>query len=191
MQALEQETHSSTPRELNAAGWNSHGAAFEAVHINQATLGTRQGYKANFLGAGKLAVPLPKIPGSLKSKIATLKGNPNLSELKYFNYSVVMNKERKLAFFSAVNIDGGQQQDVGKREGDSWLRDPRIDAKSQVGDEFYGKQSTLEADRTTNPFDRGHWCAGWTPPGARRWPSQGTRRRFVPFHKLFAPVLVL
>jgi endonuclease G len=168
------------------------GLPLEAVHINQATLGTRPGYKANFLGAGKLAVPLPKIPGSLKSKIATLKGNPNLSELKYFNYSVVMNKERKLAFFSAVNIDGGQQQDVGKREGDSWLRDPRIDAKSQVGDEFYGKQSTLEADRTTNPFDRGHLVrrldADLGRDGGR---SQGTRRRFVPFHKLFAPVLVL
>jgi endonuclease G len=67
-----------------------------------------------------------------------------------------MNKERKLAFFSCVNIDGGKQQDVGKREGDSWLPDPRIDASFQIGDEFYRKQSTFEADRAANPFDRGH-----------------------------------
>ena len=132
------------------------GLPMEAVHIDQTTLGSRPGYKANFIGAGKLSVPLPKIPSSLKSKIATLTDSSSQSELKYFNYSVVMNKERKLAFFSCVNIDGGQQQDVGKREGDSWKRDPRIDDNFQIGDEFYRKQSTLEADRTANPFDRGH-----------------------------------
>jgi endonuclease G len=132
------------------------GLPMEAVHIDQSTLGSRPGYQPNFLGSGKLVVPLPKIPASLKSKIATLKSQPAQSELKYFNYSVVMNKERKLAFFSAVNIDGSEQQDVGKREGDSWLRDPRIDAKLQIGDEFYRKQSTFEADRSANPFDRGH-----------------------------------
>jgi endonuclease G len=67
-----------------------------------------------------------------------------------------MNKVRRLAFFSCVNIDGAKQQDVGKREGDSWLRDPRIDADFQIGDEFYRKQATFEADRAKNPFDRGH-----------------------------------
>ena len=132
------------------------GLPMEAVHIDQTTLGSRPGYKANFIGSGKLSVPLPTIPASLKSKIATLKDNSSQSELKYFNYSVVMNKERKLAFFSCVNIDGGEQQDVGKREGDSWKRDPRIMDEFQIGDEFYRKQSTLEADRTANPFDRGH-----------------------------------
>ena len=128
----------------------------QAVNIDQSTLGTRPGYLADFLGKGGLVVPLPKIPASLKSKVATLKGKPSQSELKYFNYSVVLHKVRKLAFFSVVNIDGGQQQDVGKREGDSWLRDPRIDSSFQIGNEFYGKQKTLEVDRTQNPFDRGH-----------------------------------
>jgi endonuclease G, mitochondrial len=132
------------------------GRPMEAVNIDQSTLGSRSGYKPDFIGTGKFSVPLPKIPASLKSKIATLKSTPSKSELKYFNYSVVMNKERKLAFFSAVNIDGSAQQDVGKREGDSWLRDPRIDKDFQLGNEFYGKQKTFEADRSANPFDRGH-----------------------------------
>ena len=132
------------------------GLPIEAVHIDQTTLGSRPGYKPNFIGSGKLSVPLPKIPASLKSKVATLKGKPSQSQLKYFNYSVVMNKERKFAFFSCVNIDGGQQQDVGKREGDSWKRDPRIADEFQIGDEFYKKQKTFEADRDANPFDRGH-----------------------------------
>ncbi|MBR1271063.1 DNA/RNA non-specific endonuclease [Bradyrhizobium sp. AUGA SZCCT0222] len=132
------------------------GLPMEAVNIDQTTLGSRPGYKPNFIGSGKFSVPLPKIPTSLKSKIATLKSKGSKSELKYFNYSVVMNKERKLAFFSCVNIDGGQQQDVGKREGDSWKRDPRIADEFQLGNEFYGKQKTFEADRSQNPFDRGH-----------------------------------
>jgi endonuclease G len=132
------------------------GRPLEAVNIDQTTLGSRPGYKPNFIGTGRFSVPLPKIPTSLRSKVASLKSSPSKSELKYFNYSVVMNKERKLAFFSAVNIDGGAQQDVGKREGDSWLRDPRIDKDFQIGNEFYGKQSTFEADRSANPFDRGH-----------------------------------
>ncbi|MEY9185408.1 endonuclease G [Bradyrhizobium sp. USDA 326] len=133
-----------------------NGLPMEAVHIDQSTLKSRPGYKANFLGTGKFSVPLPKIPAALKSRIAMLKGRSRQSELKYFNYSVVMNKERRLAFFSCVNIDGSKQQDVGKREGDSWLRDPRIDEDAQIGDEFYGKQATFEADRSKNPFDRGH-----------------------------------
>jgi endonuclease G, mitochondrial len=132
------------------------GLPMEAVHIDQDTLNSRPGYKPNFIGTGKFSVPLPKIPAALKSKVAPLIGRSTQSELKYFNYSVVMNKERKLAFFSCVNIDGGKQQDVGKREGDSWLRDPRIEKSFQIGDEFYRKQATLEADRTANPFDRGH-----------------------------------
>jgi len=131
------------------------GLPLEAVHIDQSTLGSRPGYQPDFIGKGNLLVPLPKIPASLKSKIAPLKKSAQI-ELKYFNYSVVMNKERKLAFFSCVNIDAGEQQDVGKREGDKWFRDPRIDDQLQIGDEFYKKQATLEADRTASPFDRGH-----------------------------------
>lgn len=133
-----------------------NGLPVEAVKIDQSTLATRPGYKPNFLGSGALSVPLPKIPASMKSKIATLIDKPSQSELKYFNYSVVMNKQRKLAFFSAVNIDGGKQQDVGKRTGDKWLSDPRIEERFQLLQKFYGTQKDVEADRTKNPFDRGH-----------------------------------
>lgn len=127
----------------------------EAVKINQKTLGTRPGYSANFLGTGPLRVPLPTLSADLQAKAARLKGK-KLTELKYFNYSVVMNAERGLAFFAAVNIDGRLRHDVGKREGDTWLRDPRMDEDAQIGNEFYGNQRTFEADRTKNPFDRGH-----------------------------------
>ena len=127
----------------------------EAVKIDQKTLDSRPGYKATFLGTGKLEVPRPLLPAALQADVAKLKGK-STSELKSFNYSVVMNKSRGLAFFSAVNIDGRQRLDVGKREGDTWLRDPRIEDDAQIGNEFYGKQKTFEDDRTQNPFDRGH-----------------------------------
>lgn len=145
----------------------------EAVKIDQQTLGTRPGYKPTFLGTGALAVPLPTLPASLQAKAARLRGKAG-TELKYYNYSVVMHAERRLAFFSAVNIDGDRLQDVGKREGDTWLRDPRIDADLQIGNEFYGRQKTFEADRLKNPFDRGHLVrrldATWgkTVPEAKR-----------------------
>lgn len=126
----------------------------EKVAINQKTLGSRPGYKAAFLGPGKLSVPLPMLSAALQRDVAKLK-NSTETELKYFNYSVVMNRRRRFAFFSAVNIDGKLRRDVGKREGDSWLRDPRISADAQVGDEFYAKQKLDEA-REQNPFDRGH-----------------------------------
>lgn len=134
----------------------SNSLPIEAVHINQKTLGTRPGYNERFLGTGKLGVPLPTLSATLRSKAASLIKAPTDFELKYFNYSVVHNKVRKLAFFSAVNIDGNLRQDVGKREGDSWLRDPRIKSEFQIGDEFYGKQKAFEASRARNPFDRGH-----------------------------------
>ena len=128
----------------------------EAVHIDQTHLDTRPGYDPKFLGTGALTVALPKIPAALKNQVSTFIADPAQFVLKYFNYSVVMHKQRKLAFFSAVNIDGNKQQDVGKRAGDAWFRDPRISPDQQVGDEYYSKQSTFEADRTKNPFDRGH-----------------------------------
>lgn len=128
----------------------------EAVNINQTTLGSRPGYRPDFLGKGALSVPMPVIPPSLSSQVATFKEKPAESVLKYFNYSVVMNKQRRLAFFSAVNIDGKLRKDTGKREGDTWLTDPRIKREFQLDNDFYGKQTTFEAGRDQNPFDRGH-----------------------------------
>ncbi len=128
----------------------------EKVEIDQTTLESRPGYDPSFLGIGKLTVPLPSIPDKLKESVATLVAVPGESELKYFNYSVVINKDRKLAFYAAVNIDGKLRRNLGKREGDAWLRDPRITENAQIGDEFYRRQKELEVDRTENPFDRGH-----------------------------------
>jgi endonuclease G len=99
------------------------------------------GYDPQFLGQ---KVELPRLPAQMKGDIAQLKDGSG-HELRYTNFSLVMNKARKLAFFTAVNIDGAQLQEL-KRDADKWYFDPRIERDFQMGPEAYAK----------NDLDRGH-----------------------------------
>jgi endonuclease G len=63
----------------------------------------------------------------------------------YERFSVVMNKRRRLAYYTVVNIDGAQKQPM-KRQQDSWSFDPRLDKDLQVGGEMYAG----------NALDQGH-----------------------------------
>lgn len=59
-----------------------------------------------------------------------------------------MNKERGLAFWVGVNIDGALhswRKDLARTK-DKWFFDPRIPQFEQVGEEVYSK----------NALDRGH-----------------------------------
>lgn len=129
----------------------------EAVYINQQNYPERPGYDSDFLGS-KFTVPLPTVVG--KKFGAPLLLADHSTELRYWNYSVVMNKQRALAFFSAGNIHTGKFRGL-RAEGDTWYLDTRVievSDSAQVGKEFYKKQKTFEAkqDRTLNPFDQGH-----------------------------------
>jgi len=127
----------------------------EKVVINQSTYAKRNGYNPKFLGAA--AVPLPKVAAESFGKVFLLSGNK--AELKYWNYSVVLNRTRALAYFSAANVDAANFRGNRDADGDTWFRDTRVDAvdkAAQTGAEFYKKQSAFEADRTLNPFDQGH-----------------------------------
>ncbi|MEN0134086.1 MAG: DNA/RNA non-specific endonuclease, partial [Rhodococcus sp. (in: high G+C Gram-positive bacteria)] len=101
----------------------------EAISIDP-NYATRGGYDPNFL-----RVPLP------------LPGAPSVAspELKYHHFSVVMHRERALALFTAVNIDGRQSQSP-RRDSDRWILDPRLPADQQTGEDVY----------RDNPLDRGH-----------------------------------
>ncbi|WP_223173671.1 DNA/RNA non-specific endonuclease [Georgenia yuyongxinii] len=108
-------------------------AAGEAISIDP-DYSTRSGYDRAFL-----TVPLP-LPGR----------GPDLSavasdELRYHHFSVVMHRPRRLALFTAVNIDGKQSEQI-RRESDKWIRDPRLPAEDQTGEDVY----------RDNPLDRGH-----------------------------------
>ena len=94
----------------------------------------RSGYKAGFLSQ---AVPLPVLNAANQANASI--------ELKYEHFSIRQNNARRLAFFTAVNIDGKQSKRP-TRATDKWIFDPRIDKKFQAGEPLY----------KSNPLDRGH-----------------------------------
>jgi len=131
-------------------------AGLEKVVVDQSNYGKRPGYDPAFLGSSKkVRIPLPGLPAGATVLEWTEKGKKK-SELKYWNYSVMINKARKLAYFSAVNVDANLRPKNAGRDGDRWYFDTRIDEKYQLGNDFYGEQKTFEVDRSLNPFDRGH-----------------------------------
>jgi endonuclease G len=119
----------------------------------------REGFNTAFLGGGTRRVPMPQLtPAMLRDAAVNLEpadGAPK-HELPYHHYSVVLNARRRLAFFTAVNIDGTLEQNLGKREQDRWIFDKRVESRLQIGNEWYGK-----------PFDRGHLVRRLDPAWGR------------------------
>lgn len=125
--------------------FRSHRAekAKEANNVEELTSSFpgRNGYDVNFLGK---PLPLPKIGAAWAGQVAELIGKPGESELKYGNFSIVMNGERRQPFFTAVNIDGAKMEEF-PRDGD-WTIDSRIRRDQQLGNEAY----------RNNNIDKGH-----------------------------------
>jgi endonuclease G, mitochondrial len=65
--------------------------------------------------------------------------------LLYHHFSLVMNRRRQLAYYTAVNIDGAKSRNPS-RSGDRWYFDPRIAQSEQIGEDLYRR----------NDLDRGH-----------------------------------
>lgn len=111
--------------------------------------GKRKGYQPGFL-AGGYQVLLPD-PGPSLDKIATPRSEVKTPKvladyvLDYFGYSAVMHRTRRLALFTAANVDGGNRFSM-KRPPDEWRFDPRIPREAQLGNFYY----------KNNKFDRGH-----------------------------------
>jgi endonuclease G len=112
----------------------------------------RDGYDERFLGgASKYHVPLPGLSADQladATRVHEDRSYRGLSAyvLNYTHFSIVMCKSRRLAFYTAVNIDGDAEVTVSKKR-PKWIFDPRIDRKLQIGDEVYGGR---------NKVDRGH-----------------------------------
>src|SRR3712207_357235 len=118
----------------------------EAISIDP-DYGSRRGYDPDFLGTATRSVPLPELSEDMKSD-AAVNGQADAPDdyvLPYHHFSVVMNGRRKLAYFTAVNIDGKRAQEI-ERENDRWFLDPRIGEDEQTGEAVYAN----------NPLDRGH-----------------------------------
>jgi endonuclease G len=116
----------------------------ERVDIDQ-DYANRPGYEVDFLG---LPVPLPTLNDEQRrnaAKNALAKGGQDVTVLPYYHFSIVMNRRRQLAYYTAVNIDGAKAQNP-KRDRDTWYFDPRIAESEQIGGDLYAR----------NKLDRGH-----------------------------------
>lgn len=102
---------------------------------------TRAGFDPKFLG---VEARMPTLSNALKADLLKPDGAPK-GELKYHHYSVLMSKSRKLAFVSAVNVDG-EAEYKEPRGTDRWYYDRRLDDSDQAGPDLYGG----------NDLDRGH-----------------------------------
>jgi endonuclease G len=102
----------------------------------------RQGFDQDFVA--DFPVPMPRCVGRTAGDEAPLKlGNGHV--LRYGNFSVVMSMSRRIALYTACNIDGQASKKI-KRDADAWYYDDRIDRAHQAGDELY----------RDNELDRGH-----------------------------------
>jgi endonuclease G len=122
-------------------------SAEEAISIDP-NYDNRHGYDPDFLRTGAKSVPLPQLSEAMKVDAAVNRRANDADEyvLPYYHFSAVMNKKRRLAYFTAVNLDGRKRRHEIVRDQDRWFLDPRIDKDEQAGEAVY-------AD---NPLDRGH-----------------------------------
>lgn len=107
------------------------------------------GYAPDFLGA---AVPMPVIKASPRfggplAVPADRRSHPDdAHELRYPNYSVIMNAARRTAYVAAVNVDYAAPFREGRPRSEDWWLDGRIPDEAQLDNSYY----------EGNDYDRGH-----------------------------------
>jgi endonuclease G len=162
----------------------------------------RRGYNANFLG---IPVPLPALGTKLKKVAArNTKAKPgqNPFEVRYQHFSIVMNGERRLAFFTAVNVDGGSVVRIDRKTGkirsvespedesleayEKWFDDDRIAEDQRSAQDLYDHDDLAE-------FQRGHLVKRTDPSwgtAVRAYRGQADTFHFTncaPQHRGFNP----
>lgn len=125
----------------------------------------RAGYEPGFVPG--FVVPMPELKHVDHEPARNLEARQgdDPHELPYHHFSIVMNADRRLAFFTACNIDGRltrhvnrqtkevdehptlKQLDIESLDGqedaeaaDAFSLDPRVDSEQQMGVEFYERQ---------------------------------------------------
>jgi endonuclease G len=114
---------------------------------------------------------MPKLSAAQKKNAATNKekvAGDLPFVLRYEHFSIVMNKKRRLAFFTATNIDGASSKDFDRTTGaitepesldlddpdegpeatELWLTDRRIDESEQTPSDLFSGQTAFHDDAT-------------------------------------------
>lgn len=154
---LEVTVHVSARQTAGAAA-SAPAAAVEAMvePFRDEDFSDRKGYDGGFLG---MPVPLPTVLD--ESSVSRLDDGSHV--LPYEHFAVVVDKNRRLALFTASNVDADPTRKkpepgrdytrrgltgLGKNDQEKWFTDPRIPAVHQLPDRFFTK------DRAS--FDKGH-----------------------------------
>ncbi len=124
-------------------------SASRAISINR-DYSDRRGYDPAFLD---IAVPLPQLSAGLQQNVDAPRSETDKvsAVLPYHHFSLLMNQQRKLAYYTAVNIDGLTLLKL-PRESDKWAYDPRIDKTWQMGPEIYA-DNTLDLGHLVRRID--------------------------------------
>ncbi|WP_434403357.1 DNA/RNA non-specific endonuclease [Sphingobium sp. DN12] len=125
-------------------------------------LDERPGFNTRFLDQNS-DVPGPEVTATGERILAPLLNDDGF-ELKYRHFSIWMHRERRLALYTASNIDWRRRKKIvdGKPTNrdslagwppdnkfmEQWVEDPRMDSRFQLPDVFYSE------DR--GAFDKGH-----------------------------------
>jgi endonuclease G len=134
--------------------------AYKEPIVDTSNYKTRKGFNVKFLG---LTTPFPTLTD--KSLAAPMIGSASV-KVPYENFTVVMHKTRRLAIYTASNVDwnaDARRPDKtrpksdysrntlgGLADGDveKWVSDRRLAAEHQVPDKFYKEDA--------QSFDKGH-----------------------------------
>lgn len=111
----------------------------------------RKGYQANFLGK-KPAVDLPLVKRHADDVLDFEFAGKTETELRYQHFSVLMSRERRMCFLSAVNIDGNLSKKSARV---GWKWDPRIPKAQQIMNECYGSSPKFSRGHMTRREDPG------------------------------------
>lgn len=120
------------------------------------TYATRLGYQPDFLG---VPVPLPDVLD--ESVLSRMQDGATV--VPYANFSLAMHARRRLAVFTASNVDHRRERQepeadksytrlaltgLSKNDRERWFLDPRLPAAHQLPDKFFSEDS--------GAFDKGH-----------------------------------
>ena len=142
---------------------------------------SRAGYQADFLPRANISLPQPD--AALKKQIAPLRASERDAAgglLKYEHFSLKMHQTRRVAIYTATNIDGDTYLNVDRatgqvssaQEADTWFKDPRISKSFYLGPDFYAS--------TSRYFDRGHLTRRSDPTWGT--PQEAERANADTFH---------
>lgn len=151
-------------------------AAGEAIRIDR-NYANRLGYNPGFLPGHPVTLPaLSEEQQQQAARKLSSAANEDPFELTYEHFSIVMHARRRMAFFTAANIDGATWININRETGEPreaaearevWFDDPRIPADAQTDQSLYDRQ------RPRRVFDRGHLVRRQDPA----WGTAASARR--------------